>query len=160
MMFTDNGPSSVNTGLLSFTAQANAAPINGQAPYATTAVISNSTCLAFKPYGFVWESASSIWMTETANTSFTNFAQYTGSGTTWLRIKPPASALLESGATIISIAGRPECSGVFMLYFTSPTKVYSFDTVNNIATTLATAPTNTVFRGVTIAPYTTAPGFA
>ena len=115
----------------------------------------------YKPYGFVFSSASSIWATETTALTTNNIAQYTAVGSTWTRQTPTSAMLLESGATIISIAGRLEGCGMFMVYATSPTKLYSYNTVTNTASVLATASTNTKFRGVTTAPYTgAAPTFA
>ena len=44
-----------------------------------------------------------------------------------------------------------------MLYATTPSSLYSFNTLTSVASTLASAPTNTVFRGVAAAPYDVAP---
>ena len=156
LMYTDSAssPTPSTGGLNSFTSALTPPTSAG-----TGTTLAGAVSYPFKPFGFVWAFNTTIWMTETANTTSTNIAQYTGSGTTWTRQTPTATMLIESGTMIISIAGRSELCGAFMLYLTSPTKLYSYNTASDTKLVLATAPTNTVFRGVTAAPYSTAPSF-
>ena len=98
-------------------------------------------------------------MSETANPTTTNLAHFTAlSLNSWVRAAPTPAMLLEVGAVITSLAGRQEAC-VYMLYATSFTNLYSYNTVSNVKQTLATASLNTVFRGVTSAPYNSPPTF-
>ena len=175
LMFTDasakpypaGGLNSFSSAVPPVTA-ATAASFIGAGDASTT---SSDTVDTFLPYGFVWSSATSVWMTETGALTVNNIALYVSATSlgasssswghpAWERMPTTPAMLLESGTAIISLTGRSEACGVFMLYATSPSKLYSYNTATDLAATLATAPTNTVFRGVTLAPYSSAPVFA
>ena len=163
LMYTDSSSAPVPSagGLNRFEYTNYIDPIFGGAypdMYASSGITTiGAAAYPYKPYGFVWSNTTSLWMTETAALTVTNIAQYKYTTTTWVRQAPTPAMLLQSGAMIISLAGRAEACGNFVLYATSSTKLYSYNTATNVAQTLATAPTNTVFRGVTCAPYSTAP---
>ena len=138
---------SKGTGLLNFPGLPTA-----QKPTGSLAIPSTT-----KPYGFVFASPTTLWATEIANLGLTNLANYNQVSGTWTRATPTASMLLEANTAMISLVGRIECGGVFMLYSNSPTKLYQFNTVTSTATVIAVAPVNTVFRGVVQPPYVAPP---
>ena len=129
--------------------------------------------------GFVFQDANTVWITETLNLTRNNFARsistlvthycdgycwYCGSTcsysyTDWVRETPTAAMLLEPGTPIITMTGRVESCFTFILYLVSPTTLYQYNTATDSSVVLATAPTNTVFRGVAPAPFLSTPTF-
>ena len=159
LMYTDSSASPFPAGGLNSFATGSTPP---SLPTAGVSLIPAEVMYPYLPYGFVWSSPTSVWATETADVTVNNLAQYTLSDVIWSRQPPTPAMLLQSGAVIISIAGRQEgvagCGG-FMLYATSASTLYSYNTVTDVKLVLATAPANTVFRGVAAAPYDTPPEF-
>jgi hypothetical protein len=69
-------------------------------------------------------------------------------------VTPPCVESQQTG--IFNLAdNEDESTGKVLLYFTTTdgTKLYSYDTTAQITRLIATAPTNTVFRGVAMAPF-------
>ena len=108
------------------------------------------------PYAFVFAGPTDLWMTETANLLVNNIARWTGptstDGGAWTRGEPTSAMLLEAGAAIISLAGRYEACGAYVLYATSGGSLYVYNAGTDTATVVALAPARTRFRGVTLAP--------
>ena len=153
LYFSDMKASSGAVGITKLTNR------NGLPPVAATPAVQGTKFPgmtgATGGYGFAFQSATVLYMTSTGVTS--NFLRWTLTSGVWVAGTPSPSQLLEAGTQIVSLIGRAEGCGVFVLYATSPTKLYSFNTATNVAVTLATAPANTVFRGVTPSPYSSAP---
>ena len=148
LLYTDAVSSGLGAGLISFGQNVPLAP----GPMGALILAS-----AYAPYGFVFAGPSNLWMTETADVFTNNIAQWLGDGTTsqgggWTRQPPTAAMSFEVGTAIISIAGRFESCGYFVLYATSPLSLYAYNSGTDTTTVLALAPTRTKFRGVTLAP--------
>lgn len=97
-------------------------------------------------------------MDESAQTSGGGIQKYTYSGTSWV----------SNGTSYITTSNRG-LTGIVTgnnvnLYISSPTELYSFidasgpgNTISGTATLIATAPVNTAFRGLAMAPEAVAP---
>ena len=119
-------------------------------PTAQKSVTSISTPSGYAPWNMIFENANSMWTSDTSNLATFNVVQYTLSGSTWSVGKKP---LLASGQRVYSIAGRYEVGGAgFIIYGTTPTALYRYDTGSSSLSTVTTATAGTVFRGVTLPP--------
>ena len=97
---------------------------------------------------FVFASATLLYVADTYSVATYNVIQYTYSGSSWAR---GGLISLSTTAPIYSIAGRLVGSS-FVLYASTPSTLYAYDTVAQASTILAVAPTGTVFRGVALPP--------
>ena len=101
---------------------------------------------------FVFQTASAVWVSVDngagAHGQVQLFAFSSGS---WGASGSPIA--FEAGSPVYSITGRTEGPvGNFILYSASPAAVYRYDTVTTAKTTIATAGSSNVIRGVVLPP--------
>ena len=146
---SDEGASYGSGGFVNGLVQWSGLPVSSS--FLTTQTIATSTLVStgvLTTFGnFIFESSTSVFITELSNLSNANVGQYTKAGGIWTR----TPILIESGTAMPNIAGRTECFS-FVLYLTSPTKLYQYTVATSTKVVLAVAPNNTVFRGAVIAP--------
>ena len=122
----------------------------------TTRAATNATLLPGlsgndSPWGFVFQNATSLWVADTGDPATYNILHYVRSGGGQWTLDP-VGVLLENGTEVYSIAGQAASGGDYFLYATTPTTLYSYNTRTRAATVIATAPQNSVWRGVALVP--------
>ena len=108
------------------------------------------TSAALSPWTLAWESSTSVWVADDSAVATANILHvaYSAATVSWSQT---GSASLAPGAPIYSIAGRSE-AGAFVVYATTPSTLYRYNTVTGAKSVITTAAPGTVLRGVALPP--------
>jgi hypothetical protein len=107
----------------------------------------------YATYGFAFETTGRVWMANDATDKTFNVLSYewNGGSAQWVQ----ASVVTVSANTAMrSLAGRFE-GGEYILYLTSRTQLWRYNTVTGDKAAIVTAPTNCIYYGVAFAPVDT-----
>ena len=116
----------------------------------TTTAVSSVQLSFASPWTFVFASQTAVYVADDSNIAFANVFVALSSGITWAAGTPIS---LDTTSPVYSLTGATNpTSGNFVLYACTSSKLYSYDTLFNLKTLIATAPANSVFRGVAMPP--------
>ena len=114
----------------------------------TTTAVSSVQLSFASPWTFVFASQTAVYVADDSSLASANIIPARKT-TTWIAGTPIS---LDTTSPVYSITGQATPGGSFILYACTSSKLYSYDTLFNLKTLIATAPANSVFRGVAMPP--------
>ena len=117
-------------------------------PAAATALPGFTAPVFTNPWQFFFVDANTVWFADVNKTSSYNAQKFTNVSGTWVSA---ATASIAANVSIYTLIGRLEGSS-WILYATSPSAAYSYNTSSSTVFKFATPASTSLFRGITFAP--------